>query len=121
MQMNARDINQIVGECAGAVSVCWTEIGNAGIFESSQAAKHVEDALAEIEAAGYRKPRTITTAKELDEMPSWSVVRSDEATIWEKFNGGHRSEDFWGETLTHGKHPSSHIALPATVLYEGEI
>lgn len=67
---------------------------------------------------GYRKPRYITTAEELDALPAWSVVRSDEATIWEKFNGGHTSDDFWGETMTHGKHPASHIALPATVLWE---
>jgi acyl-CoA thioesterase FadM len=52
---NARDINQIVGECAGAVSVCWSDIDKAGVFDSTQAAKFVTDALAEILAAGYVK------------------------------------------------------------------
>jgi hypothetical protein len=66
-------------------------------------------------AAGYQRPRTITTVEELDEMPAWSVVRSDTATIWEKFN------DFWAETLTIGRHPSDHISLPAKVLYEPEV
>lgn len=68
-------------------------------------------------SAGYRRPRTITTAEELDALPAWSVVRSQQATIWEKF-GGILSDDFWAETMTLGRHPSSHISLPATVLYE---
>lgn len=63
-------------------------------------------------AAGYRKPRTITTAEELDALPEWSVVRSEQGTPWEKCAG------FWAETLGTGKHPASHIALPATVLWE---
>ena len=43
----ARSISQIVGECAGAVSVCWDEVPT-GIFDSTQASKHVEAAVAEI-------------------------------------------------------------------------
>jgi len=69
-------------------------------------------------AAGYSKPRTITTVEELDAIPAWSVVRSEQATIWEKFEGN--GGDFWAETMTLGKHPSSHIALPATVIYSPE-
>lgn len=65
------------------------------------------------------KPRVVTTIKELDALPAWSVIRSEQATIWEKF-GGIRTGDFWAETMTLGKHPSDHIALPATVLYEPE-
>jgi hypothetical protein len=72
------------------------------------------DAANSILAAGYRKPRTVTTVEELDALPVWSVVRSEQATIWEKFHG------FWAETMTLGRHPSDHIALPATVLFEGE-
>ena len=45
-----RGISQIIGECAGAVSVCWVDIAQAGVFDSTQAAKHVEDAVAEITA-----------------------------------------------------------------------
>lgn len=45
-----RDISTIVGECAGAVSACWSNLEAAGTFDSSQAKKHVDDALAEIEA-----------------------------------------------------------------------
>lgn len=69
-------------------------------------------------AAGYRKPRVITTAEELDALPPWTVVRSEQGTIWEKFEGQH-SADFWAESMSLGKHPGCHIALPATVLYEG--
>ncbi|MGO4583615.1 hypothetical protein AB4Z38_06970 [Arthrobacter sp. 2RAF6] len=64
--------------------------------------------------AGWVKPRTVSTVEELDALPTWSVVRSEQATIWEKFN------DHWAETLTTGRHPSDHLALPATVLFEGE-
>lgn len=70
-------------------------------------------------AAGYRKPRTITTVEELDALPAWSVVRSEQATIWEKFDGS-PTGDFWAETMTLGQHPSDHIALPATVLHTPE-
>ena len=70
-------------------------------------------------AAGYRKPRTVTRVEELDALPEWSVVRSEQATIWEKL-GGDPTGSFWAETLTTREHPSGHIALPATVLWEPE-
>ncbi|QJD53396.1 hypothetical protein SEA_STEVIEBAY_66 [Arthrobacter phage StevieBAY] len=44
----AEKVNTIVGQCAGAVSVCWTGIESAGVFDSTQAAKHVKAAVAEI-------------------------------------------------------------------------
>ena len=65
-------------------------------------------------AAGYRKPRTITTAEELDALPLESVVKSAEGNVWEFLVGG------WFETASRVGHVASDLALPATVLYEPE-
>jgi hypothetical protein len=43
----AREIRRIVGECAGAVSVCWQPRPD-GLFDSTQAAMHVDDAMAQL-------------------------------------------------------------------------
>lgn len=43
-----RELQRIVGEAVGAGSTCWEDLNGAGIFQSSEAAKVVEDALAEI-------------------------------------------------------------------------
>jgi Ser/Thr protein kinase RdoA (MazF antagonist) len=118
--MNERDITQIVGECAGAVSVCWAEIDKAGIFDSTQAAKHVQEALAEIIAAGYRKPRTLTTAEELRDLPVTAVVlgkwlaqkwADPEGELWHVAGKGM----VWDseQLIQRG-------GLPTTVLHEGE-
>ena len=55
-------------------------------------------------AAGYRKPRTITTAEELDALAVGSVIRSGRGAIHEK-------EVF-------SDYPDVVISLPATVLWE---
>ena len=36
-------------------------------------------------AAGYRKPRTITTAEELDALPDGSIVRDAKGFAWQKY------------------------------------
>ena len=70
-----------------------------------------DKAAVDILAAGYRKPRTITTAEELDALPVDSVVRDDEM-VWLRGN----SE--WYTPMTTAGYASMHINLPATVLWE---
>lgn len=65
-------------------------------------------------AAGYRKPRTITTTEELDALPFESVVKASDGNVWESFYGG------WYETASRTGRTASDIALPVTVLYEPE-
>ena len=38
-------------------------------------------------AAGYRKPRTITTAEELDALPQWSAILDGQGDVAQKLNG----------------------------------
>jgi hypothetical protein len=44
------DLRQVVGEGMGAVSVCWTTIADAGVFQSELAAGIVDEVVAWIEA-----------------------------------------------------------------------
>ncbi|MDQ5863093.1 MAG: hypothetical protein M3536_12615 [Actinomycetota bacterium] len=64
-------------------------------------------------AAGYRKPRTITTAEELDALPRLAVIRSDEGAVFEKHT-------MWHEAGSRDLMRTDGIALPATVIYEPE-
>lgn len=61
-------------------------------------------------AAGYRKPRTITTAKELDALPEGSIVAGDWATY----------QLVLGSWVTLGGPGTVQPTLPATVLHEPE-
>lgn len=38
-------------------------------------------------AAGYRKPRTITTSEELDTLPQWSAILDGQGDVAQKLNG----------------------------------
>lgn len=72
-------------------------------------------------AAGYRKPRTITTAEELDTLPVESVVRSARGTIFEKANfHGDPEFPFWLTPGVNHEYAGIALALPATVLHEPE-
>lgn len=78
-------------------------------------------AVERILAAGYRKPRTISTAEELDGLGRDAAVIDANRRVWA--NDGD-SLDQWG-CLNHDDYPhslvwrgSNDIALPATVLYE---
>lgn len=75
-------------------------------------------AVERIIAAGYRKPRMVTTVEELDALPRWSVVRDRTGYIGHRFPGGWR-------TLVVNPHSSpwltdtlEDVALPATILHE---
>ena len=81
------------------------------------AVSEVHDAIL---AAGYMKPRTVTTEDELDTLPIGSVVLSEGRS----FRGGFRmSFQRWDDGLWHrgarsaSTHPDNF--LPATVLHEG--
>ena len=70
-------------------------------------------------AAGYRKPRTVTTVEELDALPVRSVVRTERAGVYEK--GCFPDEPdfpYWLVTGMSREFASLVLSLPATVLYE---
>jgi len=64
-------------------------------------------------AAGYKKPRTVTTVEELDALPSDAVIRSVYGGVFVKDGG------WWAETGTRDKSLSADLDRPATVLHEG--
>lgn len=70
-------------------------------------------------AAGYRKPRTITTAEELDALPDGTVVMDGQGEVARKLVYGWRvlvSEAGFDAWLSD---PLEETYLPATVLHEG--
>lgn len=78
-------------------------------------------AVERILAAGFRRPRMVTTEAELDALPPWSVVLSTSYTS----QGDHRiSFQRWEDGDWHrgarcgSTHPDNF--LPATVLHEPE-
>lgn len=68
--------------------------------------------------AGYRKPRTITTAEELDALPFESVVRDAAGHVLERW--GDALDAIWVTVQIAAYIPRGDIALPATVLYSPE-
>src|SRR5690348_1001095 len=85
----------------------WLEHGTCFESDSSEGKKFVEAIL----AAGYQRPRTITTTDEVDELPAVSIVRTcfgDGVNIYrpEGVTGDHHHVVVYG---------------PATVLYEPEV
>jgi hypothetical protein len=73
-----------------------------------QAPVDLADALT---AAGYRKPRTITTAEELDALPEGSVTLDRTGDVQK------RTYEGWMST---GAEEPNYVALPATAIYEPE-
>lgn len=71
-------------------------------------------------AAGYSKPRQVSTVEELDALPDESVIKVRSGQVWEaaKLTDG---ENIW-RTFGPAKVLSSEVlgrwSLPATVLYE---
>lgn len=63
-------------------------------------------------AAGYVKPRTVTTVEELDALPAGTIIRDPLPCI--KWGSG-----MWG-TFSGDSVGSNRIDFPATVLYEPE-
>jgi len=84
---------------------------------------HEQHAASIILAAGYSKPRTITTAEELDALGWKATVLDANGCVW--VNDGDTLDEWaslsernlQGGPIWRG---SADIALPATVLHEGE-
>lgn len=66
---------------------------------------------------GWSKPRTVNIATELDALPMFTVIRSEQGSVWERQYGA-LGKPLWIEaTQTRGfPHTSDEITLPATVL-----
>jgi hypothetical protein len=86
------------------------------LYGYSEGAEHALDT---VRLRGYRKPRTITTAEELDALPVGSVVIDRDRDVCQRFRGGWRAtihepnDDPWlTDTLE--------VDLPAIVLHEPE-
>ena len=90
-----------------------------GGHNSPSHAGHLADAIL---AAGYTKPRIITTAAELDALPDGSVIRDAAGTIRERFNDLETTAALWYRTGSGGYVLSAQFTwgklLPATVLHE---
>lgn len=71
-----------------------------------------QGAAAAIIAAGYSKPRTITTATELDALRRFTVIRSAEGVVYEK-------QTMWHEAGSRDLVYWPAIELPVVVLQEG--
>jgi hypothetical protein len=59
-----------------------------------------------LHAAGYRKPRTVTTAEELDALPIKSLVLALDGEVWQRIKGG------WGLG------PDDYPEMSETVLWQ---
>jgi len=79
--------------------------------------RSIFDTATAILAAGYRKPRTITTAEELDALPFEAVIRDADGHVLERW--GHSEENLWVTVMVNAFIRRDQIALPATVLHEG--
>ncbi|MDF3309777.1 hypothetical protein P3H15_32685 [Rhodococcus sp. T2V] len=64
-------------------------------------------------AAGYRKPRTVTTAEELDALPFLTVIRDSDGAVHERLEWDYGPALQWTRDGAQDLHPK----LPATVLY----
>ena len=79
-------------------------------------------AVERILAAGYRKPRTITTVEELDDLGRNSAILAGNGTVWVNDGDSEEpwacvTEDFYGGPLWAN---GDGIHLPVTVLHKGD-
>ena len=84
-----------------------------------------KEAADELIREGYRKPRTVTTAEELDALPVGSVVLDDDGDAWKLHHRMERPDKTWHTYWTMADFSdnldgSETLAeyLPATVLHE---
>ena len=69
-------------------------------------------------AAGYRKPRTVTTFEELSELPFESVIRDFGGHVLERWGEPHNQ--MWATVMVNAFISLSDIELPVDVLYTPE-
>lgn len=94
-------------------SVSWTTLD--GKWDLRETADHLI-------AAGYRKPRTITTLEELNSLPVGSVIRDPNGSVGELADGsrlGFPRFIHW-TGVDFPDTPVAGLNLPATVLYVPE-
>jgi hypothetical protein len=78
-------------------------------------ARYAADAIL---AAGYSKPRTTTTAEELDALPAESVLGATDGTVYRRAVDGLGA--VWRAAGSGRNRFPDSIQLPATVLYSPE-
>jgi hypothetical protein len=72
-------------------------------------------------AAGYRKPRTITTTDDLAALPVYSVVLDADAIAYQHYGSWDPNNETRIQWSAEGRwFDTEQIALPATVLHEPE-
>jgi len=87
--------------------------GELGILVNQSDIENTADSLSyALIAAGYSKPRTITTAEELDMVDTGAVVRDETGDVLKLTQRGWLSTD---------DEDVSYVVLPATVLYAPEV
>ena len=64
-------------------------------------------------------PRTVTTVEELDALPDMSVIITEQGGLWEAVRA-YPGRNVWQEPGREGLVASETLALPATVLHEGD-
>jgi len=69
-------------------------------------------------AAGYSKPRTITTAAELDALAEGVILRAEQGGVWTRAVDGIGA--VWRCAGYSHHYRADEIELPATVLFERE-
>lgn len=82
------------------------------VWEYAGAFGEIADAIL---AAGYQKPRQVSTVAELEELAKGSVIISHLGGVWTKYYDHFRELDNWEAKGSSYLHPDD---LPATVLYE---
>ena len=85
---------------------------------SSNRNEYADNTASRILAAGYRKPRTITTVDELDALPDAVLILTEQGGYWESIKRMDR-KNWWHEPGSTNVSPSEDLTLPATVLHEG--
>jgi len=81
----------------------------------------IEQVAGEVLAGGYRKPRTIATAEELDALPDRSVILDRDGDAWQRM--GSSGWTCAVRALNTSEQPSGSLACvlgPATVLHAPE-
>jgi len=81
------------------------------------------DVEAAVLAAGYRRPRTVTTVEELDALPEGTVIRDASGVVRDRFNDSETDAALWLRPGASGWMLSRNFGdknFPATVLHEPE-
>lgn len=80
-----------------------------------------DDIIDELRKLGWRKPRIITTAEELDALAPWAVIRDACEDVWEKWVDVYKVDSsVWVTPGVEERKSGVFVPmLPATVLHEG--